>query len=192
MNKKNDFSKKELLKSYYSCNIDKINFIIKYNERNSIKYDFTKDEIYSIIFNSCKKKCLLTTRLLLYQEKEFDSTSDNNYLIRELSKLDNFEFIKWFHEKYPSIDFNSNDHEAFFNACYSDNEKVIRYVYENCDNNLNIHKNNDELIRTISKDFKKNAFILLNYYTHFNIEIESKFNDINKYEKIFFFLCRYN
>lgn len=192
MNKKNDFSKEELIKFYYKCDTDKINFIIKYNERNNIKYNFTNDEIFNIIFNSCKKKSLLTTRLLLYQEKDFDVLQNNNFLIRELSKLDNEDFIKWFHKEYPSIDFNSNNHEAFFNACYSDNVSVISYIYENCNNKLNIHRNNDELIRNVSKNSNKKAFILLNYYTTFNIEIDPKFNDVNKFEKIFFFLCRYN
>jgi len=193
MTKKNDFSKDILLKAYFNLDIDKINFIIKYNQRNNIKYNFKDKEIYDIIFYSCKKNSLLTTRLLLYQEKDFDVLQNDNYLIRELSKLNNIEFIKWFHKNYPNIDFNSNNHEAFFNACYSDNEAVISYIYENCDNKkLNIHRNNDELIREVCKEFKKNAFILLNYYTTFNIEIESRFNDVNKTEKIFFFLCRYN
>jgi hypothetical protein len=189
-NKKNKFSKSDLIKSIFTNDLIHTNFLILYNKKNNIVYEITNEDVNNIIVN-CTHNNITIFKKLIKLASDFDITFDDFKLIKYLIKEKNNDLLDYIFEK---IDVNNDNYKLFFDVCNCDDYELIDFIYHKSDKkmNVNVYSNNNELIKNICTTNKVNTFTFLICNFKFIIEIDESFNDANEEEHIFFYLCRYN
>lgn len=158
---------------------------------NSVRFNLTDKEIYTIFKNSCVKDSLLSFNTLHSYLKNFSIIyKDDNALFKIACLKGAFKIVKWIHS-YGHVNLSIDSYHYFSNACYSNNSELILWLHNNIKSQIDYHKDNDILIRTCAKKNLLDSIILLTGFTDFHMKIEPEYNDRYTHEHIFHFFCRH-
>lgn len=157
----------------------------------SISFNFTDEEIYTIFKNSCIKDSVLAFKTLHSNLKDCSIIYKNDNSLLKIACLKGaHNIVKWIHS-LGHINLSINSYDYFFNACFSNNSELILWLHNNIKSEIDYHKDNDILMRTCAKNNLVDSVILLLTFTKFSMSIAPEYNDRYRFENIFHFFCRY-